>query len=151
MRRNAVQRTACTQRADVRHCDVLGKPRCHELHFAGKRRRRAERALTARATQPPRRAAGRVSALTEHSRLKETSSSRRLTSRLTFGEMYASLPRRHCAGVAPPSLTRAWSLHGDCSLLPHLHWEWAHPSNNCTGTGLTPAHICTRTPHGATT
>ncbi len=37
MRRNAVQRTACAQRADVRHADAPGKARCHELHFAGKR------------------------------------------------------------------------------------------------------------------
>jgi hypothetical protein len=31
--------------------------------------------------------------------------------------------------------------------LPHLHRDWAHPRHICTGTGLTPTHMCTRIRH----
>jgi hypothetical protein len=39
-----------------------------------------------------------------------------------------------------PHLHRDWTHP-----LPHLHRDWAHRCHICTGTGLTPYHICTAT------
>ncbi len=52
---------------------------------------------------------------------------------------------------AGPSHARRTAFRALCKqtrAMPHLHQDWAHPTNICAGNGLTPAHI--RTGNGLT-